>query len=506
MTAPHKLNWIAHVRWLAMAVTILIATGCTEMKVEGDAKIFQSSAIGTIIATLLGLGLLTLGGLSVVASFWPDRKPRNEYEARSGGTPTSQRVGLAIFGASMGFMGFFLTIISLIFPNSLHVTVYPDRVEMASTFNQARGKGVVVPFSNVKSVEIKDELGIGRKRRRYLIIALKDGGTIRQEAGNNELHALATIQQSLAEYQKNAPANKVAPVAAAPQGVGRAARNEIADAPGAAAQPKFGVNTRLDAPSAQPSERAVADMVVGTLYSDPSIGAPSSSSSSKPSAKSPLSSLPPVAPKPMATPSASTLASPQPGAAATAGAAGRYTLKRYPITIAVPAEYEIVAENTIVDVGMKLRACYARSWSSVTVVAVNDDGTITCNWDDWQSFTYIMLRDDLIIPKGGATSTTTAAPRTAAPATRLPTTPSSDNSQHKLKRYVITIPIAQGYALVRPDTEVKVDMKLAACFAGHWEPVTVVAINSDGTITCAWDKWPGFTYKMVREDLTIAKR
>jgi hypothetical protein len=30
-------------------------------------------------------------------------------------------------------------------------------------------------------------------------------------------------------------------------------------------------------------------------------------------------------------------------------------------------------------------------------VAINDDGTISCNWDKWQSFTYRMMREDLII-------------------------------------------------------------------------------------------------------------
>ena len=48
-------------------------------------------------------------------------------------------------------------------------------------------------------------------------------------------------------------------------------------------------------------------------------------------------------------------------------------------------------------------------------------------------------------------------------------------------------------------------MKLGACYAGRWEPVTVVAINDDGTLTCSWDNYPVFTYNMMREDLTMAK-
>ena len=383
-------------RLLTIAILLLVAAGCTEMKVEGDAKIFQTSAVGAMIGALLGLGLLILGGLSVLASFWPDRKPRNQYEAAEGGTPFSQRVGLAIFGAAMGFMGFFLTIISLIFPNSLHVTVYPDRVEMASTFNQARGKGVVVPFSKVKSVEIIDDPSFRRKRKNFLVFTLNDGSTIRQNAGNNEMQALDTLKRALADYQKRAPADKPKPIAAAPQGTHQdvarnaPARNEATTTARALDNSGFGVNARLEAPATKSTEASAADMVLGTLQNAMSADAASGSSPSQPSSSS--------------------------VASASANAAARI-----------------------------------RPGSS-------------------------------------------------------PTAPSRDNDKYRLKRYVINIPIQAGYSLVRPDTEVKVGMKLAACYSGHWEPVTVVAINSDGTITCDWDLWPGFTYKMVREDLTIANR
>ena len=405
MIYPHKISAISCWRLVTIATFILVTVGCTEMKVEGDAKIFQTSAVGAVIGTLLGLGLLILGGLGVLASFWPDRKPRNEYEAAEGGTPFSQRVGIGIFGAAMGFMGFFLTILSLIFPNSLHVTVYPDRVEMASTLNQARGKGVVIPYSNVKSVEIIDEPGIRRKRRNYLVFTLKVGGTIRQDVGNNERQALETLKQALADYHKRPPVDKPKTIAVVPPGANQpGGRNERARTEPARNEPQrteptttaraldgsgFGVNTRLDAPSTKSSEASAADMVVGTLQNAMSPEAASGASSGKPS----IGSMP-------ATSSAT--ATMQPGSS--------------------------------------------------------------------------------------------------------PTAPPRDNDKYRLKRYLITIPIQAGYSLVRPDTQVKVGMKLAACYSGHWEPVTVVFINSDGTITCDWDLWPGFTYKMLREDLTIADR
>jgi len=80
------------------------------------------------------------------------------------------------------------------------------------------------------------------------------------------------------------------------------------------------------------------------------------------------------------------------------------------------------------------------------------------------------------------------------------------SSQYSLKRYKISIPVPTGYAVVDAASDVKVGMKLGACYAGRWESVTVVAINNDGTITCNWDNYPSFTYRMMREDLTMGKQ
>lgn len=149
----------------------------------------------------------------------------------------------------------------------------------------------------------------------------------------------------------------------------------------------------------------------------------------------------------------------------------------------------IVGPDTIVEVGRKLKACYAGSWSTVTVVAVNNDGTITCNWDSYPSYTYKMMREDLTIGDSDETTLPSEVP----------------SKQYSLKRYKISIPVPSGFAVVDADAEVKVGAKLGACYAGRWEIVTVVAINDDGTITCSWDNYPGYTYKMMREDLTIAE-
>jgi hypothetical protein len=72
------------------------------------------------------------------------------------------------------------------------------------------------------------------------------------------------------------------------------------------------------------------------------------------------------------------------------------------ISIPIPADRTLVAADTTVPIGTKLEACYAGRWEPVTVVAINDDGTITCNWDNYKAFTYKMMREDLIIDKSKA--------------------------------------------------------------------------------------------------------
>lgn len=371
-------------RFIVLFSCILLLTGCTEMRIDGDAKVFQSSAVGLIIGTLIGICLMVLGALSIVGSFWPDRKPRNQYEASQGGTPTSTRVALAIFGGGMGFMGFFLTIFSLLFSNKLHVTVYPDRVAMVSTINRSGGE-VVVPFANLSSVEMKDEVIVGRKRINYLVFTLKDGKVIKQNAGNNERQALETIQQALAEFKKKpAPVEKpqVAANAKTPEKNGRA---------GDSSMPQSDSSSEDDPASA---------LIVGTLQTT----SPRTATlpPTKPSTPTIPATVPPKSPPPPPPASSSLPNIPStrpPRTTPSAGPSTKYTLKRYNITIPLPEGYAPVKEDTNVNIGMKLGACYARRWESVTVVEVNSDGTITCSWDNWPGFIYKMVREDLTIPK-----------------------------------------------------------------------------------------------------------
>lgn len=408
-----------------LSVAILACSGCTEMRIiEGDVKVFQSSALGSIIRTLIGLGLIGLGIVAIAGSILPDRKPKNRNAKPSEKLSAGQRVGLGLFGGAMSFVGLFLAAISLLFPSKLHVTVRPDRVEMASTYSQTGGKEKVIPFAGLASVELRDETNVVGRLRPYLVFTQHNGSVVKQEAGNNERQALSAIQEALEAYQAEQPANA----------------QETTAVPG------------LPEMAARPSARSS----LSRREAAASLGQPKAEA--KPEAEA----------KPKAT-------------------AKEYSLKRYAINIPVPTGYEIVGPETLIEVGTKLKACYARSWSTVTVLATNDDGTLTCNWDSFPSYTYKMMREDLVVANENATEVAAESP----------------SSQYPLKRYKINIPIPDGYVLVSADTEVKVGMKLQACYAGRWEFVSVVAANDDGTITCNWDKWQAFTYNMLRQDLIV---
>lgn len=420
---------------LFLLLLTLMLSGCTEMRVEGDAKIFQSSANGSTIRIVAGLSLIGLGIIAFVGSLLPDRRPKNRAMRRDEGLSTGQRVCLGIFGGGMGFAGFFLALISFLFPSKLHVTVYPDRVAMASQYSQTGGREVVVPFAGLASVELKQEPGIVGKMQTFLVFTQKSGNVIRQDAGNNERQALETILQMLAEYQKSAPANK----------------NSVA--------------------SAMPNN---------SIESSRGRSEPSSNSGAMPQKSlSGTQANPPVA---------------------------DYALKRYVIGAALPEGYRLVDPADKFEAGTKLKANWGTSWFFVTIVAVNSDGTITCNWDDFPSYTYKMVREDLITVNEQASSIATPNTAPPPPVTFPPTIPQKTLQQYSLKRYPITIPVPKGYETVAPNAKVKVGSKLQACYASHWEFVTVVAVNEDGTITCNWDNWKSFTYKMVRDDLIIAER
>lgn len=345
-----------------LVVTLLMFAGCTNVRVEGDAHIFESSGVGSVVRIVIGVGLLAFGIVSVIANILYEGKSKNRNRAMQSGLTTTQRVCLGIFSCGMAFAGFCLIVVSFLIKNKLHVTVYPDRVALASTYAQTGGRETVIPFSNVSSVEVRDEVDIIGKSKPHLVFTLKDGKTIKQEAGNNERAALETIQQALADY-------KPPQVAAPPKIAGNETPMKNSVASNVPPKPPTGEQTSTNS---------------NPPPSDPTRLNPNRSGAWE--IQSPSS----------ATNGATTATN---GATTANPTTSKYSLKRYPIKIAVPAGSSIVAADTEVKVGMKLGACYSGKWESVTVVELNSDGTITCSWDNWKGFIYKMMREDLTIPK-----------------------------------------------------------------------------------------------------------
>jgi len=412
----------------SLALAVLACSGCSEMRIEGDAKVFQTSAVGSIIRTVIGIGLIGLGAVAIAGSVMADRKPKNRNAKPSEKLSSGQRVGLAMFGGAMGFIGLFLAGISLLFPNKLHVTVHPDRVEMASTYSQTGGKEVVIPFASLASVELRDEPNVIGKLQTYLVFTRKNGNVIKQDAGNNERQAVDTIRQALADYQANPPARVEEAVAVAPP-----VPDLGAPPPELPTNSSPAVAPRIETPKAAPTSQQHAlkrYLITIPVPADYSIVGPDAvievGTKLKACYAGSWSTVTVVANNDdgtitcnwdsfpsytyrmmredltMATQNATvvnpnaTAANPNPAAAPINSPPSKYSLKRYKIDIPIPDGHSVVGSATEVNVGMKLKACYAGRWEFVTVVDVNDDGTIACNWDRWQAFTYNMMREDLI--------------------------------------------------------------------------------------------------------------
>ncbi len=84
-------------------------------------------------------------------------------------------------------------------------------------------------------------------------------------------------------------------------------------------------------------------------------------------------------------------------------------------------------------------------------------------------------------------------------------TKSTSSIPRRVTRRPIDIPLENGYVRVERTTKLRPGMKLRACWARRWHPVTIVAVHSDGTVKVNWDTFSAFTYDMLREDLAIQK-
>jgi ATP-dependent Clp protease ATP-binding subunit ClpC len=80
-------------------------------------------------------------------------------------------------------------------------------------------------------------------------------------------------------------------------------------------------------------------------------------------------------------------------------------IRRQPFTVllldeiekAHPSVYDVLMN--VFDEGRKLKACYAGSWSTVTVVAIHNDKTLSGNWDCYPALTSRRTREDLTVAR-----------------------------------------------------------------------------------------------------------
>lgn len=173
--------------------------------------------------------------------------------------------------------------------------------------------------------------------------------------------------------------------------------------------------------------------------------------------------------------------------------------KMYPISIAIPGDSQLVPQDLKLKPGIPLQACYASKWNPITTLAENDDGTLKIRWDEYgPAFDCNMVREELIIKKDLAQQlrTNPSAVKVAAPTA----------DAKPLKSYPVSIAIPRDSEFVPTNVELKPGTKLQACYAGKWNPMTLLSTNADGTLTVRWDDWGAtFDCSMQRNELIIKK-
>ncbi len=201
-------------------------------------------------------------------------------------------------------------------------------------------------------------------------------------------------------------------------------------------------------------------------------------------AKHPATKYPPTVPN-WASESAKTLGAPSPGAK---------PRKSYPINIPIPSDSMVVPADMKIKAGVKLFACYGRSWNPLTALGENEDGTLNIRWDKYGSaWDNSMARSELIIKRDMGQ---TLRENPEAVAEVIPPL--------RRKSYAVKIPVPTGSQFVPADVKLKPNTKLQACYAGRWCPITFLSHASDGTLNVHWDDYSsGFDCSMVRTELII---
>ncbi|WP_164103504.1 SHD1 domain-containing protein [Candidatus Laterigemmans baculatus] len=374
---------------LALGATSL--TGCMVNTVtQGDATIYSNSPLNTLLLAAVGCVVFGFGvafclvGLfareSAVADVYGGyhQPPRSRWKLQN---------VLSLLGGCGLMMGGGL-ILLLGVPSSwmAHITIYPDRVVLRDSVIWFATEDREVPFETIADIT-REEKPIVRKRRpaEDLVIHYRDGSAQRIEMGPKERAAYDELLRAYHAFRSGdgrTPGMAGTEVASA-RAVAQASPTEPRgrSEPGwlKAVDEPFGEREPSGANEAFTYDRSRDDLIVGTEGPNPA-GSPDASSMSPP-----------------AESRAAAIRERMSAAAAGLRDSNSRNIKRYPITIPLPEDAAAVDAQTPLEPGMKLGACYARRWEVVTVVAVHEDGTVRCNWDDWPAFTYDMSRDDLII-------------------------------------------------------------------------------------------------------------
>jgi SLA1 homology domain 1, SHD1 len=189
------------------------------------------------------------------------------------------------------------------------------------------------------------------------------------------------------------------------------------------------------------------------------------------------------------------------------------TIKRYEVSIDIPANSVKVPLTAELKNGTKLHACYASKWSPITTLSENPDGSVFVRWDEWgETYDCNMLREELIITKAVLARLSkhpegkfpTVHPSLLASGGDPATTKTAD--EKPLKKYPVSIDVPADSQFVPDDAILKEATKLQACYAQKWNPITFLSHHPDGTLTVRWDEYgAAFDCRMHRNELIIKK-
>lgn len=180
--------------------------------------------------------------------------------------------------------------------------------------------------------------------------------------------------------------------------------------------------------------------------------------------------------------------------------------KSYPVGIDVPEDSQFVPSDAKVTPGTPLAACYADKWNPLTALSENEDGSINVRWDAYGAkYDCSMKRDELIVKTAYLVSSAAGTFSTLS-RKELEKRGLIQEPAKPLKSYPVSIDVPNHSVVVPADLKLKAGVKLMACYAGKWNPLTTLSENHDGTVNVRWDDYgPTYDCSMVRKELIIRR-